>query len=241
MRSKIHLSVYRIPIRFIITSATLDVEKFSGFFGDAPSLKVPGRLFPVAIKNVPVRITRAGSDGIAEEDDEIGGLSIPEDESQLGQADKANVCYRPGIKRRRQNEKDQIWLSPDAAITASVTIAQKIHTETPVATGHILCFLAGAGECERAVQLMHQKLQEVAELPNVASALVIPLYGALDAQQQANVFVEVPSDCRKIVFATNVAETSLTIDGIGHIVDSGVVKQTFYQPKSGMVSLNVSF
>lgn len=94
-------------------------------------------------------------------------------------------------------DPSEAWLSPDAAVAAAVTVSLKIHLETPVSTGHILCFLSGAAECEQAVKELHKKLREVIEASEenqstpVPSAVVIPLYGTLDAHQQANVFVEV--------------------------------------------------
>eukprot|EP01053_Blabericola_migrator_P004244 Blabericola_migrator_1__4243@NODE_22_length_22262_cov_139_742014_g19_i0_p1_GENE_NODE_22_length_22262_cov_139_742014_g19_i0NODE_22_length_22262_cov_139_742014_g19_i0_p1_ORF_typecomplete_len852_score163_63Flavi_DEAD/PF07652_14/0_4Flavi_DEAD/PF07652_14/7_6e13HA2/PF04408_23/2_6e13HA2/PF04408_23/4_2e03DEAD/PF00270_29/6_1e13Helicase_C/PF00271_31/1_7e10Helicase_C/PF00271_31/7_7e03AAA_19/PF13245_6/1_5e06AAA_19/PF13245_6/1_3e04AAA_22/PF13401_6/1_1e05AAA_22/PF13401_6/8_8e03AAA_30/PF13604_6/0_00083TniB/PF0 len=223
-----------IPIRFVITSATLDVAKFCKFFNDCPLLTVPGRLYPVKCIHVPVKI--AGQEDDKETPNPTEGIVIqPGAEIDLSDA-----------RRNRRKRLESAWLSPEAALTAAVTIAMRIHTETPVATGHILAFLSGAAECDRAVKEMHQKLQDAVDAEElntgqpseIPSCAVIPLYGSLDAHQQAAVFVEVPPDTRKVIFATNVAETSLTIGGVGHIVDCGIVKQTFYQPRSGLVALN---
>eukprot|EP01054_Gregarina_sp_Poly1_P000793 Gregarina_sp_Poly_1__792@NODE_118_length_13642_cov_140_527956_g105_i0_p2_GENE_NODE_118_length_13642_cov_140_527956_g105_i0NODE_118_length_13642_cov_140_527956_g105_i0_p2_ORF_typecomplete_len830_score94_12Flavi_DEAD/PF07652_14/1_5e17DEAD/PF00270_29/6_7e14HA2/PF04408_23/3_6e12Helicase_C/PF00271_31/2_7e10Helicase_C/PF00271_31/9e03AAA_19/PF13245_6/6_4e07AAA_22/PF13401_6/8_3e06AAA_22/PF13401_6/2_8e03AAA_30/PF13604_6/0_00083ResIII/PF04851_15/0_021AAA_11/PF13086_6/0_093AAA_11/PF13086_6/2_8e03AAA_5/PF07 len=225
-----------VPVRFVITSATLDVGKFCKFFNDCPLLVVPGRLFPVKCIHVPVKIGAADDDKQVKEDETSSGIVIqPGTEINLSD-----------VRRKRKQKRENAWLSPDAAVTAAVTISLRIHSETPVSTGHILAFLSGAAECERAVKEMHQKLQDAVDAEElqtgqaseIPSCVVIALYGSLDAHQQANVFVEVPADTRKVIFATNVAETSLTIGGVGHIVDSGIVKQTFYQPRSGLVALN---
>lgn len=67
----------------------------------------------------------------------------------------------------------------------------------------------------------------------------MPLYGAQTAEQQANAFLKTPENCRKIIFATNIAETSLTVANIGYVIDSGYVKQKVYSSDTGMESLVV--
>lgn len=227
-----------LPVRFIVTSATLDIEKFCAFFDNCPSLIVPGRQFPVSIRNVPVK---------SQPDDDAPGIYVPQGDESDGdgkddtkgetKGDGKRRKYDFSKRRRKQRRIEEAWISPDAAVSAAVALSMRIHAETPVTTGHILCFLSGAAECERAVKALHETLQQTER--EVSPALVLPLYGTLDASQQANIFIEVKPGTRKIVFATNVAETSLTVPGIGHIVDSGIVKQTFFHSKTGIVALNV--
>lgn len=69
--------------------------------------------------------------------------------------------------------------------------------------------------------------------------IIVSLYGSQNPQQQANTFVKTPANHRKIVFATNIAETSLTVDGIGYVIDCGLVKQKQYSHETGMESLTV--
>lgn len=69
--------------------------------------------------------------------------------------------------------------------------------------------------------------------------MIYALYGALSSDDQNRVFERPPPDTRKIIFATNIAETSLTIDGIAFVVDSGYVKQKCYNPRTGMDQLLV--
>jgi len=73
----------------------------------------------------------------------------------------------------------------------------------------------------------------------VPGAKIIPLYGAQNTEEQAEVFVKTPFNCRKVVFCTNIAETSLTVDGIGFVIDCGYVKQKIYNSKTGIDSLQV--
>ena len=64
--------------------------------------------------------------------------------------------------------------------------------------------------------------------------LIVPLYGSQTTDQQANAFIHTPENCRKVIFATNIAETSLTVPNIGYVIDCGFVKQKVYNPMTGM-------
>jgi HrpA-like RNA helicase len=112
----------------------------------------------------------------------------------------------------------------DQVIEATVNTAIRIHIHEP--QGDVLCFLSGFEECERAVRLTQSKLSDLVnkEGKEVAPLIIVALYGSQSAQQQANAFVKTPENHRKIVFATNIAETSLTVDGVGYVIDCGLVK-----------------
>ena len=107
--------------------------------------------------------------------------------------------------------------------------------------GDILVFLTGSDECEMAVKQTYIVLQKlIDDKKEVPNALIYALYGAQSSADQARVFDRAPDeDTRKIIYSTNIAETSLTIDGIGFVVDSGHVKQKIYNPKTGMDTLTI--
>lgn len=69
--------------------------------------------------------------------------------------------------------------------------------------------------------------------------LIAPIYANLPSELQAKIFLSTPASCRKIVLATNIAETSITIDGIVFVVDPGYVKQNSFEPRSGIDALTV--
>ena len=73
----------------------------------------------------------------------------------------------------------------------------------------------------------------------VPSAMILPLYGAMNTEQQNMIFTKTPEDCRKIVFATNIAETSLTVDGVAFVIDCGFVKQKMFNAATGMDALEI--
>ena len=69
--------------------------------------------------------------------------------------------------------------------------------------------------------------------------IILPVYGSMSTEKQNNIFEMAPEGCWKLIFATNIAETSLTVDGIAYIVDSGFVKQKLYNPDTGVESLQI--
>ncbi|KAK5003492.1 Cyclin-dependent kinase catalytic subunit, partial [Cryomyces antarcticus] len=121
-------------------------------------------------------------------------------------------------------------------LSAAVVTIFQIHMSQP--RGDILVFLTGQDEIEK----VEQDLQETArKLGNKAPELIIaPIYANLPTDLQAKIFEPTPPNARKVVLATNIAETSLTIDGIVYVIDPGFVKENVYNPKTGMESLVVT-
>jgi pre-mRNA-splicing factor ATP-dependent RNA helicase DHX16 len=74
----------------------------------------------------------------------------------------------------------------------------------------------------------------------ILELIILPIYATLPSDLQAKIFEPCPPGARKIILATNIAETSLTIDGIIYVIDSGFGKQTSYNPRTGMESLVVT-
>lgn len=101
--------------------------------------------------------------------------------------------------------------------------------------GDVLCFLCGEEEIEKACAEIEGRAEESGQ-----STLVLPLYSSLPMNQQRRVFPAAPEGTRKIIIATNIAETSLTIDGVVFVVDPGLFKQMLYNPRTHVESLLVS-
>ena len=168
----------RSDLKLLVSSATLNAQKFSEFFDNAPILNVPGRMHPV----------------------DVNYTSAPE----------ANYL--------------------DAALA---TIFQ-IHVSQ--GAGDILVFLTGQEEIEE----LEQKLQDIIRKAgrSIKELIVNVIYANLPSDLQKQIFVPTPPAARKVVLATNIAETSLTIDGIAYVIDPGFAKEIDYNPKTGMESLN---
>merc|ERR1719359_1100097 len=170
---------FREDLKLVISSATLDAEKFSEYFDNAPIFNIPGRRYPVSI--------------------------------HYTKAPEANYL--------------------DACV---ITVLQ-IHLTQPL--GDILVFFTGQQEIEEAMELIDFKTRGLGSA--MAELLVLPIYATLPTDMQAKIFEPTPEGARKVVLATNIAETSITIDNIVYVIDPGFAKQNAYNPKTGMESLVV--
>lgn len=167
----------RRDLKVIITSATMNAEKFSAFFGNAPTYQIPGRAFPV------------------------------------------EICYE------EQSVEDYV----DAAIKKAL----EIHIKEP--PGDILIFMTGQEDVEATCMLLQQKLDR---MTNVQSLMILPIYSQLPSEAQARIFSH--SEERKCIVATNIAETSITLEGVKYVVDTGLCKLKVYNPRVGMDGLQIN-
>ena len=111
----------------------------------------------------------------------------------------------------------------------------QIHLSEP--PGDVLLFLTGQEEIDTACQILYERMKSLGD--NLPELIILPVYSALPSEMQTRIFEAAPPGSRKVVVATNIAEASLTIDGIYYVVDPGFVKQKAYNPKVGMDSLVV--
>ncbi len=118
-------------------------------------------------------------------------------------------------------------LSPHQPFEQSVASAvlQLLQQET----GSLLLFLPGVGEIQRVLSQLEGKVND--------DTLLCPLYGALSLSEQRKAIAASPAGMRKVVLATNIAETSLTIEGIRLVVDSGLERTSRFDPKNGLTRL----
>ncbi|XP_009776473.1 probable pre-mRNA-splicing factor ATP-dependent RNA helicase DEAH4 [Nicotiana sylvestris] len=125
---------------------------------------------------------------------------------------------------------------PKNYVEASLKTAIDIHVREP--EGDILIFLTGQDDIEKLVLKLEEKIQNLEE-GSCLDALILPLHGSLPPDMQVRVFSPPPPHCRRFIVSTNIAETSLTVDGVVYVIDSGYVKQRQYNPSTGMYSLEV--
>mmetsp|Transcript_13683 Transcript_13683/g.20734 ORF Transcript_13683/g.20734 Transcript_13683/m.20734 type:complete len:1116 (-) Transcript_13683:7-3354(-) len=170
----------RRDIKLIVTSATMDSDKFSNFFGSCPIYHIPGRTFPVEIRH----------------------------------SDKIVLDY----------------------VDAAVQQAISIHVSNSTDTGDILIFMTGQEDIEITCYILRQRLREH---HNASPLMVLPIYSMLPSELQAKIFDKPMVGTRKCIVATNIAETSLTVDGIYYVIDTGFCKFKVYNPKISMDALQV--
>lgn len=99
-------------------------------------------------------------------------------------------------------------------------------------------FLTGQEEIDTSSEILYERMKQLG--PDVPELIILPVYSALPSEMQTRIFEPAPPGSRKIVIATNIAETSLTIDGIYYVVDPGFVKQKVYNSKTGIDQLLVT-
>eukprot|EP00088_Acartia_fossae_P060368 TRINITY_DN7227_c0_g2_i2.p1 TRINITY_DN7227_c0_g2~~TRINITY_DN7227_c0_g2_i2.p1 ORF type:complete len:1114 (-),score=323.97 TRINITY_DN7227_c0_g2_i2:117-3050(-) len=121
-------------------------------------------------------------------------------------------------------------------LDASMITIMQIHLNEP--PGDVLLFLTGQEEIDTACEVLFERMKSLG--PEVPELIILPVYSALPSDMQSRIFDPAPPGSRKVVIATNIAETSLTIDGILYVIDPGFVKQMVYNPKTGMDSLVVT-
>ncbi|CAA0818351.1 RNA helicase family protein [Striga hermonthica] len=125
---------------------------------------------------------------------------------------------------------------PKSYIEASLKTAIDIHVREP--EGDVLIFMTGQDDIEKLVSKLEERIQTLEE-GSCMDAIILPLHGSLPPELQVRVFSPPPPNCRRFIVSTNIAETSLTVDGVVYVIDSGFVKQRQYNPSTGMYSLDV--
>ncbi|MFC9221511.1 ATP-dependent RNA helicase HrpA [Streptomyces hygroscopicus] len=167
----------RPDLKVVITSATIDPERFSRHFGDAPIVEVSGRTYPVEVR------------------------------------------YRPLLEEGGEDsDRDQI--------TAICDAVDELRAEGP---GDILVFLSGEREIRDTADALNKKKLPATE--------VLPLYARLSHAEQHRVFQRHTG--RRIVLATNVAETSLTVPGIRYVIDPGAARISRYSHRTKVQRLPI--
>ena len=96
-------------------------------------------------------------------------------------------------------------------------------------SGSILAFLPGQREIERTAEALQGRVP--------AGVMIVPLYGALEGRDQDAAIKPAPADKRKVVLATSIAETSITIDGVRVVIDSGLARLPKFEPATGLTRL----
>src|SRR5688572_4322830 len=198
------LLVKRHDLKVIVTSATIDTERFSAHFGDAPVVSVEGRGYPVSVRYRPLEASLESSSDARSRRGEIGG------EGRV--TPRAPEDTRGG--ERTVND-------------GIVGACDEITREDP--RGDVLIFLPG----EREIRDAHQAL----ERRKYRETEVLPLYARLSVRDQDRVFN--PGPKRRIVLATNVAETSLTVPRIRYVVDPGLARVKRYSPRGKLDRLHI--
>lgn len=121
-------------------------------------------------------------------------------------------------------------------VTEAAETAMGIHLTKPL-PGDILIFLPGQESIETCIEVLSQFAQS--EGAQVRPLLLLPIYSSLPPDEQVRIYQSTPPGVRKVVVATNIAETSITIDGVVYVIDCGLCKQNYYNPHAMTEELRV--
>ena len=177
------LAAIRPELKVVVTSATIDTERFSRFFGGAPVIEVSGRTFPVEVR------------------------------------------YRPEFFEVEEEDDEPVDMN-EAIAKAVDELARESRS------GDVLVFLPGEREIREAAEALRKSA-----LNKAGHTEILPLYSRLSAEEQDRVFER--SAHRRIVLATNVAETSLTVPGIHYVIDTGLARVKRYSPRQRLDQLRI--
>lgn len=169
----------RRDLKLIVTSATLNSERFSKFFGSAPEFHIEGRTFHV--------------------------------DQNFAKSPVTDYC--------------------DAAVKQALAI------HVSQGAGDILIFMTGQEDIEACCEIMDERLKLLNDPPKLS---ILPIYSQMPADLQAKIFDRAPPGVRKVIVATNIAETSLTVDGIKYVVDCGFSKLKTYNPQLKLDALSIT-
>lgn len=174
------ISRWRTDLKILISSATLDAQKFSEFFDGAPIFRIPGRRYDV----------------------------------QLFYTESPESNY----------------------ITAVLSTVFQIHISQPA--GDVLVFLTGQEEIEACAENLTDTCRKLGN--KIKEMIIAPIYANLPSDQQAKIFEPTPPNARKVILSTNIAESSITVDQVAFVIDTGFVKENHYNPRTGIESLLIS-
>ena len=174
------LIAVRPELKVVVTSATIDIERFSRFFDGAPAIEVSGRTYPVEVR------------------------------------------YRPEFFEVEEEDDEPVDMN-EAIAKAVDEIARESRT------GDVLVFLPGEREIREAAELLRKHHPKNTE--------ILPLFARLSAEEQDRVFER--SAHRRIVLATNVAETSLTVPGVHYVIDTGLARIKRYSSRQKIDQLRI--
>ena len=220
----------RPDLRLIITSATLDTEQFHAFYPGSATMSIPGRLYPVAIYH--------SKDALSSNQDEVVEKAVDVlkriHKREMGhvllflpgqyEIEKAVRMIEEWYERERFSSRDH---SSSSQKHSSHADNSSSHADN--SSSHADNSSSHADNSSSHADNSHT---------NIPKLRVFPLYAALPAEQQAEVFKPVPNDVRKVVVCTNIAETSVTVPGIRFVIDPGFSREKYYDARTGIDGLD---
>ncbi|MDR1398483.1 MAG: ATP-dependent RNA helicase [Treponema sp.] len=189
----------RPEFKIIVSSATINAQVFSQYFGECPIVKIDAITYPVTLIYDPVKVPPA-----------------------------PQLWERTPWENQRARRRALTENAEDALLKKITVIVERVVSEERA--GDILIFLSGE-------KIIKECMERLFNGPTAEYIYVLPLYGRLAREEQERVFDPAPSGKIKVIISTNIAETSVTIDGVTSVIDSGLSKLNHYNPRTFTSSL----
>uniref|UniRef100_A0A4X2LKK4 ATP-dependent DNA/RNA helicase DHX36 n=2 Tax=Vombatus ursinus TaxID=29139 RepID=A0A4X2LKK4_VOMUR len=230
----------RPDLKVILMSATLNAEKFSEYFDHSPMIHIPGFTFPVAeflledviekIRYIPENIDRKPQfkRGFMQ-----GHVNRPEKEEKEAIYKERWPDYVRQLRGRYSATTiDILEMMDDDKVDLNLIVALIRHIVLEEEDGAILVFLPGWDNISSLHDLLMSQVMFKSD-----RFIIIPLHSLMPTVNQTQVFKRTPPGVRKIVIATNIAETSITIDDVVHVIDGGKIKETHFDTQNNISTM----
>ncbi|XP_069004357.1 ATP-dependent DNA/RNA helicase DHX36 isoform X2 [Embiotoca jacksoni] len=235
----------RDDLKVILMSATLNAEKFSKYFDNCPMIHIPGLTFPVEeflLEDI-VEMTRYGPQNKDRRPSWKksfwqGRNSRPEKEEKEAEYKESWPCYARTLQDRYSDRTVEAleMLDSDDKIDLELILALIRHIVLNDEEGAILVFLPGWDNISSLNDLLMAQ-----QMFRSDRFVIIPLHSLMPTVNQTQVFKRPPPGVRKIVIATNIAETSITIDDVVYVIDGGKIKETNFDTNNNISTMTAEW
>uniref|UniRef100_A0A8D2B5Y0 ATP-dependent DNA/RNA helicase DHX36 n=1 Tax=Sciurus vulgaris TaxID=55149 RepID=A0A8D2B5Y0_SCIVU len=235
---------FRSDLKVILMSATLNAEKFSEYFGNCPMIHIPGFTFPVVeyllediiekIRYVPEQKEHRSQfkRGFMQ-----GHINRQEKEEKEAVYQERWPDYIRELRRRYSaSTVDVIEMMDDDKVDLNLIAALIRYIVLEEEDGAILVFLPGWDNISTLHDLLMSQVMFKSD-----KFIIIPLHSLMPTVNQTQVFKRTPPGVRKIVIATNIAETSITIDDVVYVIDGGKIKETHFDTQNNISTMSAEW
>lgn len=231
------LLLQRPHLKVVLMSATVDAERFAAYFGGIPILTVPGRTFPVQTMFLEdaVELTHIANDSTAKVQKDDSDDSAPEDDMKENQRAYRDSLQKYTAATRHLLMTDYDEYRIDYNLITRLIVEVAFNPSYSMYSNAFLVFLPGIAEIRELNDILrnHPKINH--------DWLIYPLHSTIASEEQQQAFLVPPPGVRKVVLATNIAETGITIPDITCVIDTGKHKEMRFDERRQLSRLLQAF
>jgi ATP-dependent RNA helicase DHX36 len=242
--------------KVVLMSATMDTNLFSAYLPNevdgistpCPSLDVPGRAFPVRekylgeiLEEITATYPEEFQGFVARDKDDTSEYLIAEKTFERAGDEVASVGGIIDWKRQENQNGPSAAGKEEALVPIALLVATIAHVCRTSTDGAILVFLPGFREITAMKELMKQDRIFGIDLSNEEAFRIHSLHSTVPPEQQREIFEPLPTGCRRIILSTNIAETSITVPDVKHVVDLGKLRQSIYASTERISALSITW